>query len=147
MNTGDIIGCAAIAVAVVWLFFGDYFGQLSQRFRDARATKAFIRQGVSRQAVVVHLRGSNLPPDAYEKYDVSTLEEQLQIAIQSKRLGEYDGNEFGPEETVLYMYGPDAEKLFAGVEAVLRAYPLCKEGVAVIRCGPPGSPQREVSLA
>lgn len=99
------------------------------------------------QAVIIHLRGSSLPDEVYEKYDVSTLEDQLQEVIQSKKLGEYDGNEFGPEETVLYMYGPDAERLFAGIEPVLRAYPLCKEGVAIIRSGPPGAPERKVSLA
>jgi hypothetical protein len=99
------------------------------------------------QAVIVRLRGSSLPAEVYEKYDVSTLEDQLRDAIEQKGLGEFDGNEFGAEETVLYMYGPDAERLFAGIESVLRAYPLCKEGVAVIRRGPPGSPQREVNLA
>jgi len=99
------------------------------------------------QAVIVRLRGSSLPDEVYEKYDISTLEDQLREAIEKKKLGEFDGNEFGPQETVLYMYGPDAEQLFAGVESVLRAYPLCKEGVAVIRRGPPGAPQREVNLA
>ncbi len=99
------------------------------------------------QAVIIRLRGSSLPDEIYEKYDISTLEEELRLVIERQKLGEYDGNEFGPDETVLYMYGPDAERLFAGVEPVLRAYPLCKEGVAVVRSGPPGSPQREVSLA
>jgi hypothetical protein len=99
------------------------------------------------QAVIVHLRGSGLAEEVYEKYDVSTLQDQLREVIRKKKLGEFDGNEHGPEETVLYMYGPDADLLFAGVESVLRAYPLCKEGVAVIRRGPPGSPEREVSLA
>lgn len=105
------------------------------------------KQSAPEQAVIVRLRGSSLPDEVYEKYDISTLEDQLREVIDRKRIGEFDGNESGPEETVLYMYGPDAEQLFAGVESVLRAYPLCKEGVAVIRCGPPGSPEREVSLA
>ena len=105
------------------------------------------KSDIPEQAVIVRLRGNGLPAEVYEKHDISTLQDQLREVIKKKKLGEFDGNEFGPEETVLYMYGPDAEQLFAGVESVLRAYPLCKEGVAVIRRGPPGAPAREVSLA
>ena len=98
------------------------------------------------QAVIVRLPGSGLPDEVYEQYDLSTLEDQLVEVIEAKKLGSFDGNEFGPTETVLWMYGPDAEKLFAGIEEVLRSYPLCKNGVAVIRCGPPGSTERAVKL-
>ncbi len=99
------------------------------------------------QAVIVHIRGTGLPEEVYETYDISTLQDQLREVVEKYQLGEFDGNEHGPEGTLLYMYDPDAEKLFAGVEAVLRAYPLCKEGCVVIRRGPPGSPEREVELA
>lgn len=96
------------------------------------------------QAVLVYLRGNGLPNSVYKEYDLSALEDQLIEAIQSNTLGEFDGNEFGPEETILYMYGPDADKLFAGVESVLRSYPFCKNARVTIRRGPPGSPQREI---
>lgn len=99
------------------------------------------------QAVIVHLPGSGLPDEVYEQYDLSTLEDQLRAVIEKRKIGEFDGNEFGPNETVLYMYGPDAERLFREIEPVLRAYPLCKNGSASIRCGPPGTPQREVPLS
>ena len=52
----------------------------------------------------------------------------------------------GPTETTLFMYGPDAERLFAGVEATLRAYPLCRGARVVIRRGGPGAATREVRL-
>jgi hypothetical protein len=99
---------------------------------------------VPEQVVVVHLPGSGLPDEVYEKYDVSTLQDQLREAIKKHNLGEFGGNENGPEETLLFMYGPDAEALFAGVEPVLKTYPLCRGGRAVIRRGPPGAPEREV---
>jgi hypothetical protein len=104
------------------------------------------KQPEPEQAVIVRLRGSGLPDEIYEKFDISTLEDQLIEVIEAKRLGEFDGNEFGPDETVLYMYGPDAEKLFDGIESVLRAYPLCQEGFVTIRSGPPGAPERQVPL-
>jgi len=42
-----------------------------------------------------------------------TLSEQLGEALEQKGLGEYDGDERGPTETILFMYGPDAERMSA----------------------------------
>ena len=49
------------------------------------------------------------------------LEERL-TAIKSAGVGELDGNEFGAGEVTLYAYGPDASRLFAVIEADLRAF-------------------------
>ena len=38
-----------------------------------------------------------------------------------RKLAKLDGNEIGQGEFVLYMYGPDAEKLFVAVEPILRS--------------------------
>jgi hypothetical protein len=75
-----------------------------------------------------------------------TLAEQLGDILEQQRLGEYDGDERGPTETVLFMYGPDAERLFNGIEPVLRAYPLCQNARVVIRRGGPGAGERELRL-
>ena len=100
----------------------------------------------SEQTVIVHLDGKTLPEEIYEKYDLATLEDHLIEAIEAKSLGEFDGNEFRPEETLLFMYGPDAETQFEGIKPVLLAYPLCQNARVVIRNGGPGSPEREVIL-
>jgi len=98
------------------------------------------------QAVLVKLDGAGLPDLVYEKCDLATIEDRLIAAIEEKQLGEFDGNEIGEESTMLYMYGPDAEKLFAGIEAVLRAYPLCEGAEVTIRRGKPGAPERKLTL-
>ena len=98
------------------------------------------------EAVLVHLNGTSLPAETYEECDLSTIEDRLIAAIEKDRLGEFDGNESGPEETILCMYGPDAERLFSGIEATLRDYPLCAGARVVIRKGGPGAPEREVRL-
>ena len=100
----------------------------------------------TRQAVLVYLDGSGLPPDIYERYDLATLEDQLRGVIDAGALGEYDGNEVRESTTVIYMYGADSERLYKGVEATLRSYPLCKNARVLIRPGPPGTPPREVRL-
>ena len=93
---------------------------------------------------MVHLDGTSLPHEVYQQCDVMTLSAQLGEALERQGLGEYDGDEQGPTETTLFMYGSDADQLFRGIEAVLRAYPLCSNARVVIRHGLPGAPEREV---
>jgi len=78
--------------------------------------------------------------------DLATIEDQLTTVLEEDGLGEFDGNETGPTETTLFMYGPDAERLFAGIEDTLRAYPLCKGARVVIRRGEPGAEERTLTL-
>ena len=99
------------------------------------------------EAVLIHLDGQNLPQEVYEEYDLATLEDQLIAVVDSSALGEFDGNEVGPTEVVLYLYGPDAEALFAAIAPTLRAYPLCKNARVIIRQGGPGAPAHELLLA
>jgi hypothetical protein len=98
------------------------------------------------QAVLIHLNGTDLDQEIYDEYDTSTLEDQLIQALQEFGLGEFDGNETGPTNTTLYLYGPDAEKLFICIEPILRSYPLCQRAEVVIRHGANGSFQRTVTL-
>jgi hypothetical protein len=98
------------------------------------------------QAVLVHLDGVGLPDHIYQVCDLATIDEMLTEVLERDGLGEFDGNETGPTETTLFMYGPDAEKLFAGIEGTLRAYPLCGGARVVIRRGGPGAAQREIRL-
>jgi hypothetical protein len=95
------------------------------------------------QAVLVHLKLSDDEMGSAQERDrIFELEDKLAGAISERAAGEFDGNEFGEGGCVLYMYGPNADELFAAVEPVLRASPLVKGGYAVVRYGPPGA--REV---
>lgn len=104
------------------------------------------KQSVPGQAVIVYLDAHGLPDEIYEEHDLATLEDQLEQAINAAQAGDFDGNEFGPGVVTLYMYGPDAERLFSVVEAPLRAYPLCAGAKVVVRRGGPGSPERTLVL-
>lgn len=116
-------------------------------FRRLLGKKDVVQQSARvDQAVIVHLDGIGLPPEIYEKCDVSTLEDQLIEIIDAGRLGEFDGNEFGPEEVTLFMYGPDAERLYAAIAETLLAYPLCRGAKVEIRYGAPGARTRVVTL-
>ncbi len=66
-------------------------------------------------AVLIHLDAVGLPDEIYAEYDLATLEYQLIERIHPGGLGEYDGNELGPGVATVYLYGPDAERLFAAI--------------------------------
>ncbi len=77
---------------------------------------------------------------------MATIEDRLTAVIERDGLGEFDGNEIEPGETTLFMYGPDAERLFAGIEQTLRGYPLCQGARVEIRRGGPGAEQGQIRL-
>jgi hypothetical protein len=91
------------------------------------------------EAVLIYLEG--------EDFDImETLSDKLTEAIEACGLGMFDGNEIGGNETVLFMYAPDAEVLFKHIEPILRDDEFCRGAKAIIRWGGPGAPQREVIL-
>jgi hypothetical protein len=58
-----------------------------------------------------------------------------------------DGNEIGEGECTLFMYGPDADRLFAAIERRLRASRMAKGGSVVKRYGDADDPRvREVRI-
>jgi len=100
----------------------------------------------NQEAVFVHLDNANLAEEVYEDYDLSTIEDQLIEILADRKLGIFDGNQVGKAGATLYLYGPDAERLFAGIEQTLREYPLCQGARVIIRRGGEGAPDREVRL-
>jgi hypothetical protein len=91
------------------------------------------------QAVLIYLEG--------EDFDqMVLLSDRLTTSLAKTNLGMFDGNEIGGGETILFLYGDDAEKLFEHILPVLQQYEFCRGARAVIRQGAPGAPQREVNL-
>lgn len=101
------------------------------------------------QAVIVHLRLSDHSFGSIEERKaLLALQDQMAWAIENAAAGEFDGDEFGEGECVLYMYGPDADRLFAAIEPLLESCPLASGGYAVKRYGGAGDPDaREVRVA
>ena len=118
-------------------------GYLSRLFRLGTHSTA---PDEDQECVLVHLDGTSLPDDVYERCDVWTIAERLEEVLRQQGLGGYDGHETGPTGTTLFMYGPDAERLYGGIEGVLRDYPLCRNARVVIRRGEPEAAPRELRL-
>jgi hypothetical protein len=74
-----------------------------------------------------------------EREAVYALTARLAEAVEAADAGDFDGNEFGGGEVVLYAYGPDANRLFAAMEPQLRAFPA-RPAHAVLRFGEADDP-------
>jgi hypothetical protein len=59
-----------------------------------------------------------------ERMAVFEAQRLLVEAIERAGVGEFDGNEFGGGEVVIYAYGPDADALFAVMAPVLHNLPF-----------------------
>lgn len=97
---------------------------------------------MSEHAVLIHIPA---PSDGSQLF-LDEIEDPLIEAIEDAGVGEFDGNDIGPNEAVLYMYGPDADSLFATVGSVLRSKPLPSESYAIKRYGEPGAAEERVDL-
>ena len=93
---------------------------------------------MAEHAVIVHL---SVADDSTELSGFFDLEDRLIAAIEKAKAGEFDGNEVGGGEQVLYMYGPDAERLFAAVRPVLASLPPPAGSYAVLRWGAADDPK------
>lgn len=101
----------------------------------------------SEHAVIVRVPISGANGTEEEIQRLMDVEGELKAAIVEAGAGEFDGNEFGEGEYVYYMYGSDADLLFASVESLLRNHDLAKRGVAEVRYGGPGAKARKVTLS
>lgn len=92
------------------------------------------------QAVIVHVVAGE------DSLFLDLIEEPLIEAIEVSDVGEFDGNLIGAEEAVLYMYGPDANALFAAIAGVLQDADLPAGSYAIKRFGGPGASEERVNL-
>lgn len=87
-------------------------------------------------AVIVHLRLSDTGFGTDEdRIAILKLEEMIEDAVAATAAGDLDGDEFGQGECVLYVYGPDADRLFALIEPLLKSSPVACGGFAVKQYG------------
>ena len=91
-------------------------------------------------AVIVSFRYGSTDLDP-----IFALSEQLEQAILAASAGEFDGNEVAADgsDGNLYMYGPDADRLFTVVRPILESAVFLQPARIKLRYGPAGSGARE----
>jgi hypothetical protein len=98
---------------------------------------------MDRQAVIVNvpLRGRS---DDFA--DLEELGEQLAECVQTAGVGELDGDLIGQDWGIIYLYGPDADRLWQSIEGLLHAARLPAGAYVVKQHGPPGSSETRIDL-
>jgi hypothetical protein len=86
------------------------------------------------QAVIVHFQYS---ADSLDPLFV--LEDQLDEAVRAAECGEFDGHEIAVDlsDGHLYLYGPSADELFAGIQPILAQTTGFGKLTVTLRYGPP----------
>jgi len=94
-------------------------------------------------AVLVTLKLSDAAfGDAEERDAIHALSDRLDAAIRAAGAGEFDGDEFGDGVCTLYMYGPDADRLFEAIRPVLEGCSFMRGAHITLRYGPPSAEVR-----
>jgi hypothetical protein len=91
--------------------------------------------------VLVRLRLSNrLLGTAAEREELEHLGDELEAAVLDAGVGEYDGDELGGGECVLFFTGPDADRLYSVLQPLLHRHPLGRHATVTLQYGG-GEPQ------
>lgn len=101
--------------------------------------------GDDEQDLLVVLKLSNrLMGTAQERIAIEQFADQLEAAITEAGVGEYDGDELGGGECILFFCGPDLDRLLAVLLPLLKRSPLCR-GAHLVRMvdDADGTPQRQ----
>jgi hypothetical protein len=95
---------------------------------------------VVEHAVSIHV--SSLADDI----GLDQIEDPIIDAIARSGSGRFDGNQIGPDGAVLYLYGPDADTLWATIDPAVRRDALGSGSFVVTRYGAPGAAQVRIEL-
>ena len=72
-----------------------------------------------------------------ERAAIHALATDIAAAIAESGTGEYDGDEFGDGQCTLYLYGPDADRLWSAVEGPVREAEVSRGARVTKRYGGP----------
>lgn len=72
---------------------------------------------------------------AAEREQIELFADELATAVAEAGVGEFDGDELGGGECILFFCGPDLERLLGVLLPLLRRSPLCR-GASIVRMEP-----------
>ena len=97
------------------------------------------------EGLAIYLDGLDLPPEVYENSGINALADEINAALEPD-LGSIRGSWAGPTETAVYVYGTDAEAIYAKLDALLHWYPLCQNARVVFPYQHPTKAPRAVRI-
>jgi len=128
-----------IVVAIILVAYGAW-----RRLRSS-ARRAALRAGGPEQALWLSLRLS-AGESGDETSSIVALEEAIESALRRDGTGELEGHDLRDGVWTLYLYGPDARRIFESVAEPVRRAPLAGDSHAVLRFGGLGAQEERVPL-
>jgi len=81
------------------------------------------------QDLLVVLRLSNRRMGTRDEREaIEAFADELDLALTEAAVGEYDGDEIGGGECVLFFCGPDVDAMLAVLQPLLQRSPICRGG-------------------
>jgi hypothetical protein len=76
------------------------------------------------------------------------VEDELAKALEETGSGELDGNEIAMDgrDNLFYLYGPDADKLYAAIEPVLLSSEILSQAKVLLRYGSPSLDTKQKTI-
>lgn len=134
-NIDEAVGIVAEALEIAGAPQGSELIQAS----DGRVLREFGKL----QCLAIYLDGTSLPDEVYANLDFEAVVAAIGAAAGGNS---YRGPWQGPQETGVFLFGPDAEAMFARVEPVLRRLPIGQNARVVIRHGKQSLTPREIRM-
>jgi hypothetical protein len=115
------------------------------RHLRGRVRRATIRAAGQEQAVLLCVR---LPESRAgdETATIVALEEAIENALREQRVGEFEGHDLRDGVWTLYLYGPDARRIYQSVANAVREARLDPSSYAIMRFGGRGAREERVAL-
>ncbi|MFN0133968.1 MAG: hypothetical protein ACKVW3_15740 [Phycisphaerales bacterium] len=108
-----------------------------------RPTTRSPAEEVEQHAVLLYLKTAGEMPPQEEMNRYHRLQDEIAKAVNAKGVGELDGDEWGDGRCTVYLYGPNAERLWDAIAPVIEKHPLPHGSVAIKRFGGPGCAKAE----
>ena len=86
-------------------------------------------------AVIAYFLLASAPSESAKNDILLKMEDRLIAAINENGVGEFDGIERGRGAYIMYMYGPNADQLFAVVEPILKSEQVARGSFVIKRYG------------
>lgn len=108
----------------------------------AAATLPFGNQ----EGLGIYLDGLTLADEVYASCDINLLIERVQAALGASGAGQLRGCWQSQAESVLYVYGKNAEAAYRALLDILQTDPLCQNARLVFRSVPRANTPREIRM-
>ncbi len=99
------------------------------------------------ETIAVYIKLSNDKYGTEEERDsIYQFTDKLVEVVLKSGAGVFDGDEFGNGECGLFMYGPNADRLFSAVESLLRSWKPLEGGYVIKRYGAPDGQSERIEF-